>query len=363
MYYVGNAVAGNVAADNAQADDQMSYAIENYRDEPISPIPQTVTVDTAKAQLGKTLFSDKRLSKDHTISCADCHQLSAGGDDNVAKGISSTFDINVMNTPSIFNARYNFRQNWDGSARTLNQQIDMVVKNHHEFNNDWKNIILALSSDTTLKKDFETVYVDGLSKDNIIDAIVEFEKTLITPNSKFDRYLRNENVTLTDDELAGYALFKELGCISCHQGRNIGGNLFQKFGIFYDYIGERGDITKEDYGKFNTTNRQMDKFVFKVPSLRNIALTAPYLHDGSAETLDEAVLIMGKTQLGKVLTQKEVYLIISFLKTLTGEYEDKIIDDSSTDNAGMDKITIDGTATDKTTQKKPDRDSKIQGKN
>ena len=157
------------------------------------------------------------------------------------------------------------------------------------------------------------------------DAIVEFEKTLITPNSRFDRYLRNDG-SLTNKEIEGYTLFKELGCVSCHQGTNIGGNLYQKFGLFYDYLAERGNIQKQDYGRYNTSNREMDKFVFKVPSLRNIAVTAPYLHDGSAKTIEQAISIMGKTQVGKVLTDNEIELIKSFLNTLTGEYKNRPLD-------------------------------------
>lgn len=303
--------------------------VTRNRPEPITPIPQSVDSDLAKAALGEKLFFDKRLSKNNTIACANCHQLEAGGDDNVAKGISVTADENVINTPTIFNAVYNFRQNWDGSARSLHQQVDMVVNNHHEFNNNWNIIISALSADNAFKNNFEEVYADGISKDNLIDALVEYEKTLITPNAKFDRYLRGEDVTLTAEETAGYILFKELGCISCHHGVNVGGNLYQKFGIFYDYIAERGDITKQDYGKFNTTNRQVDKYVFKVPSLRNVAVTDPYLHDGSAITLDDAIKIMGKTQLGKELSKEEIKLLKAFLNTLTGEYNNKNLGEHS----------------------------------
>jgi cytochrome c peroxidase len=205
----------------------------------------------------------------------------------------------------------------------------MVVNNHHEFSSSWDEIIAKLSEDPGVTSMFEDTYDSGLNRDTAIDAIVEFEKTLITPNARFDRYLRNEDVELTSDELRGYELFKELGCISCHQGKNIGGNLYQKFGIFYNYIAERGEITKQDYGKFNTTNRQIDKFVFKVPSLRNIAVTDPYLHDGSADTLEEAIAIMGKTQLGRTLSDDEIRLIKSFLNTLTGEYENIPLDAQS----------------------------------
>jgi len=306
-----------------------ALANESYRKEPITPIPLYITSDIEKASLGESLFFDTRLSKNETIACSTCHQLEAGGDDNVAKGISQATEMHVINTPSVFNATYNFRQNWDGSARTLNEQIEMVVGSHHEFNNDWNHVVASLTKDDGIRSDFNKTYADGITKDNIIDAIVEFEKTLITPNSRFDRYLRNEDDALTDEELEGYVLFKDLGCISCHQGRNIGGNLFQKFGVFYDYIAERGDITKQDYGKFNTTNRQIDKFVFKVPSLRNIAVTAPYLHDGSASTIEDAIAIMGKTQLGRTLTESEILSIKLFLNTLTGEYKNKRLDAKS----------------------------------
>ena len=302
---------------------------QGYRQEPISPIPRTVEVDDARAQLGETLFFDTRLSTNNSVSCATCHQLAVGGDDNQAAGLSLTADKHAINTPTVFNARYNFRQNWDGSAKSLAEQIDVDLSNHHEFSNQWDNIIEQLSQDQKLTQDFNLVFKEGINRKNIVAALVEFEKTLITPDSRFDDYLRNIDDSLTDEEIAGYTLFKALGCISCHQGINIGGNLFQKFGIFYDYLAERGDIDERDYGKFNTTNRPTDKFVFKVPTLRNIAVTAPYLHDGSAQTIEEAIIIMGKTQLGRTLTVSETSLIKSFLKTLTGKYNNKLLDDPS----------------------------------
>ena len=213
----------------------------------------------------------------------------------------------------------------EGKVKTLAEQIEMVVHNTHDFNNTWEIVISRLSMDKSLSKIFNDIYKEAITKENITDAIVEYEKTLITPNSRFDRYLRNESNALTESEIKGYLLFKQYGCISCHQGVNVGGNLFQKFGIFYNYLAERGNIRRADYGKFNTTNRQMDKFVFKVPSLRNVAVTSPYLHDGSVETLKEAINIMGKTQLGRELTSDEISLIEAFLRSLTGEYENKIL--------------------------------------
>lgn len=291
-----------------------------YRQEPISPLPQTVAVDADKAALGETLFSNTRLSNNKQISCATCHQLETGGDDNLAKGLSLSAEHNSVNTPSIFNAQFNFRQNWNGSADTLQQQVEQMMTSQHGFANSWDKVTDELQSDNKLVERFNRCFQDGVNKQNIIDAIVEFERTLITPDSRFDRYLRKEDASLTQEEEKGYLLFKEFGCISCHQGINIGGNLFQKFGVFYNYFAERGNITQEDYGRKNITGRKMDAFVFKVPSLRNIALTAPYLHDGSAATLEEAVSIMGRSQLGRKLTSDQVRLITAFLQTLTGEY-------------------------------------------
>lgn len=293
--------------------------------EPIVPIPLIIPVEPAKAQLGKILFFDTRLSKKNNIACSTCHQLKAGGDDNIAKGLSMTSDVHVINTPTVFNAVFNFRQNWDGSAKSLEDQIDMVLINHHEFNNQWSKVLTTLSQDEKLNNSFKAVYKTGLTRKNILNALVAFEKTLITPNSRFDDYLRNKADSLSEEEIQGYTLFKTYGCISCHQGVNIGGNLFQKFGIFQDYIAYRGNVNKQDYGKFNYTNRQMDKFVFKVPSLRNVDVTAPYLHDGSAETLERVIEIMGKTQLGRALSDKDISLIKSFLKTLTGKYKNKFL--------------------------------------
>ena len=302
---------------------------EHYRDEPIFPIPLKVEVESKKAELGELLFFDTRLSSNNQVACASCHQLDAGGDDNVAMGISMAADQHFINTPSIFNSIYNFRQNWDGSTKTLQLQIDKALRSRHGFNNNWDDVVTTLSKDELLASDFKEIYQDSINKENIIDAIVEFEKTLTTPNSRFDQYLRNEDITLRDEEIEGYLTFKELGCISCHQGVNVGGNLYQKFGVFYNYIAERGDIKKSDYGRMNATNRQMDAFVFKVPSLRNVAVTAPYLHDGSAETIEEAISIMGKTQLGRKLSDEEIDLIKSFLGTLTGEYKNIPLDGAS----------------------------------
>lgn len=289
--------------------------------EPIQPIPVDSSLDPDKVALGSLLFNDTRLSKDNSLSCASCHQLESGGDDGMMTGISLDGSSHVVNTPTIFNVRFNFRQQWDGAALSLEQQVDHVLHNHMEAGSNWNELLAKLNRDSALVDKFENIYKDGISMENYLDALIEFEKSLVTPNSKFDQYLLGKLEALTDDEKKGYLRFKELGCISCHQGVNIGGNLFQKFGIFYDYLAERGEIINADYGRINVTNREVDMHVFKVPTLRNIELTAPYLHDGKAETLEQVIAIMGKTQIGKTISHEDVELLAKFLKTLTGEYK------------------------------------------
>lgn len=299
------------------------------RDEPIIPIPLTSNLNHEKVVLGELLFNDTRLSLNNKIACSTCHQIDAGGDDNQKIGIAHDSGMHVVNTPTIFNSRYNFRQNWDGSVRTLAGQIDKVVHNHLEANTNWTELISELRQDFKISKRFSSVYSEGLSRDTYVDALTEYEKSLITPNSRFDQYLRGDNNAITKKEKHGYQLFKDLGCVSCHQGINVGGNLFQKLGIFYNYFASRGDIQHADYGRMNITDRQSDMHVFKVPSLRNIEVTAPYLHDGNAETLEDVVVIMGRTQLGREIKSTDVDLIVKFLKTLTGEYQGKLLTEES----------------------------------
>lgn len=303
---------------------QMPAAAEGMlRDEPIIPIPLTSDLNTEKVLLGEQLFNDPRLSLNNKIACSTCHQLDEGGDDNKKTGITHNGTRHTVNTPTIFNSRFNFRQNWDGSVRTLAGQIDKVVHSHMEANTNWTELIHELRMDRKLVDQFSSLYSEGISRETYVDALTEFKKSLVTPNARFDRYLRGDDDAITAREKHGYQLFKDLGCVSCHQGINVGGNLFQKLGIFYNYLAARGNIQNADYGRMNVTEKQSDAYVFKVPSLRNIELTAPYLHDGSAKTLEDAVVIMGKAQLGREINAAEVDMIVAFLKTLTGEYKNK----------------------------------------
>ncbi len=287
----------------------ISYAVSQ---ELIVPIPQEVEYHQQKASLGKKLFFDVRLSRDNTISCANCHFLLEGGDDNVAvsKGIDGK--QGTRNSPTVFNTRYNSVQFWDGRAKDLVEQVEGPIHNPVEMGSNYKEIISKLSRDKDYPREFLLLYKDGITRYSIDNAISEFEKSLVTPNSRFDTFLRGDKKALTKDELAGYMLFKEYGCISCHNGINVGGNLMQKIGVVESF-------DTVDFGKYNHTKKEEDKFYFKVPSLRNIELTAPYFHDGKIKTLKDAVEKMAIHQIGYPLKNEEIENIISFLKTLTGD--------------------------------------------
>jgi cytochrome c peroxidase len=307
----------------------MLFAASSARaNEPISPLPTDNKLDERKVALGEILFNDKRLSHDDTIACASCHNLIAGGVDGtrVSTGINGT--QGPINAPTVFNSGFNFHQFWDGRANSLEEQAAGPVHNPLEMGSSWPEVLPKLTRDSALVARFVAVYADGVKPQNIQDAIATFERSLTTPNSRFDKYLRGDNSVLTEDELKGYQLFKSYGCISCHQGINVGGNMFQIFGAMRDYFADRGNITDADWGRYNVTKNPADKHVFKVPSLRNVALTAPYFHDGSAKSLPEAVDVMFRYQLGRKAPQADKDNIIKFLHTLTGEYKGKPLDPS-----------------------------------
>ncbi len=291
--------------------------------EPIQPIPQEIKLDKRKLELGDRLFHDPRLSHDDGISCAYCHDLGRGGTDQRARSIGIGGQIGDRNAPTVFNSGFNFKQFWDGRAETLEDQIDGPIHDPREMGSNWPEIIAKLKRDPSYVSLFAQLYPDGIQSRTIKDAIGTFERSLITPNSRFDRFLRGETGAITEAEKAGYQLFKGYGCAACHQGINIGGNMFQKLGVMVDYFAERGTPKGPALGRYNVTGREDDKYTFKVPSLRNVARTAPYFHDGSIPTLEGAVGIMARYQLGRSLSPREVDLIVGFLNTLTGEYNGK----------------------------------------
>jgi len=292
-------------------------------DEPIQPVPLTLKQDPARADIGRLLFRDTRLSGNGRISCASCHDISKGGGDGRDRSVGLHGGLTSVNAPTVLNAALNFKQFWNGRAESLEAQADHVMQNPVEMGSQWAEVVQKVSQDPKYKAAFAASYKDGVTKANIQNAIATFERTLITPNSRFDKYLRGDANAITAAEKAGYAKFKQYGCVACHQGVNVGGNMFQKFGVMGDYFAKRGNPTEADLGRYLVTKVESDKYVFKVPSLRNIALTAPYFHDASAKTLDEAVDIMFRYQLGRVASKEDKEAIIRFLNTLTGELDPK----------------------------------------
>ena len=291
--------------------------------EPVRPIDRTLETDPAKVALGYALFHDTRLSVDNTVSCATCHALETAGVDNKQYSEGVDAQVGGVNAPTVYNAVYNFVQFWDGRAKTLADQAAGPPLNPIEMaSTSFDEIIAKLEKDRKFATEFRKVYPDGLTEANITDAIEEFERTLITPDSRFDKWLRGDDQALTAEELAGYELFKEYDCATCHVGPNLGGLSYELMGLRRHYFEDRGlELTVEDNGRFKETQLERDRHRFKVPGLRNIEHTWPYYHDGTRLTLEDAVCDMGRYQSDVDLTQTEVDNITSFLKTLTGEYQ------------------------------------------
>lgn len=288
--------------------------------EPIKPIPQTIELNEKKVSLGRLLFSDVRLSKDNSVSCESCHNLSAGGDDGLPVSLGIMGRKGGINSPTVYNSGYNFKQFWNGRAESLFDQVDGPVQAENEMGAIWSGVISRLYEDKHYPDLFRQAFSKEVSRETIKLALAEFEKSLITPNSRFDQYLRGDLKAITSLELQGYENFKRYGCVSCHQGVNVGGNMFQVFGVINNYFEERGgEITDADKGRYIETGRVEDRHMFKVPSLRMVAHTAPYLHDGSAKTLREAVDVMFRYQLGREAPDADKDAIVAFLKTLAGE--------------------------------------------
>lgn len=292
-------------------------------EEPLKPLPPVPQQDPLRVELGRQLFNEPRLSVNNTLACASCHHLQSGGADSRAFSIGFNGQPVPINTPSVFNASLNFRQFWNGRADTLESQVHEVVKSPSEMGSNWQHVIEVLSADPKYRRAFADAYPDGVTTDTVQNALASYERTLLSSNSRFDQYLLGDTDILTTEEKYGYQRFKDYGCIACHQGVNIGGNMFQRLGVMGDYFKDRGNPVESDLGRYLVTKDDEDRNVFKVPSLRNVAVTAPYFHDASANTLDAAVDVMFKYQLGRIPSAEDKTLIIQFLKTLTGEWEGK----------------------------------------
>lgn len=288
---------------------------------PIAPIERPTGLDARRVELGRRLFGDARLSGNGKVACSSCHDLQQGGADHLALSVGISGKALLVNTPSVFNAALNFRQFWDGRAASLEEQIDGPLKSPDEMGSSWPAAIAALRGDSDLTERFGERYPQGMDESSIKDALAGFEASLSTPGSAFDRYLLGDSNAIDPEARRGYQLFTSYGCSSCHQGRGVGGNMFQKLGVMADYFADRGNETAADQGRFNVTHDEADRHVFKVPSLRNVALTAPYLHDGSVPTLADVVRVMARYQLGRELEATDVDELVAFLQTLTGVFE------------------------------------------
>ncbi|MEG1748331.1 MAG: cytochrome c peroxidase [Tannerellaceae bacterium] len=294
---------------------------EEFANEPVQPLMASLPTDSAKVALGFALFHDTRLSADSTVSCATCHGLNTGGVDRkqYSEGIKGQFG--GVNAPTVYNAALNFVQFWDGRAADLKEQaagppLNPIEMGHTSFD----NICSALAADKEFSAKFMAVYPEGFTQSNITEAIAEFEKTLLTP-SRFDKYLMGDKSALTADELEGYQLFKDNKCATCHVGVNLGGQSFEYMGIKGNYFDYRGTgLTDGDNGRFSVTKKESDRYRFKTPTLRNVMLTPPYMHDGTIKTVEDAIQVMHQFQIGRRMDDAQTAKIVAFLHTLTGEY-------------------------------------------
>lgn len=289
------------------------------------PIPKTIPVikdnmvTAPKIELGKMLFMDPRLSASHLISCNTCHNIGMGGDDNLETSIGHGWAKGPRNAPTAFNAVFNIAQFWDGRAEDLKTQAKGPIQAGVEMNNKPERVVATLKSMPEYGMMFATAFPkqkDPVTFDNMARAIEAFEATLITPDSRFDKFLKGDDTVLNKSEKAGLDLFIEKGCVSCHAGQNIGGEGYYPFGVIEKPGAEV--LPKGDKGRFAVTKTADDSYVFRAAPLRNIEITAPYFHSGKVWDLKEAVSIMGTSQLGEILNEQEVTVITEFLKTLTG---------------------------------------------
>jgi cytochrome c peroxidase len=273
--------------------------------EPIMPIPAMPAQDLRRVLLGESLFSDKRLSHNNTHSCSSCHDIGSNGASANTRDTPEDQPM-ALNTPTVFNVSLNFRLNWEGNIRSLEEGVENSLRNPAIMASSADEAVSKLRADPEAVKQFRDAYGRDPDVAAVLDAIATYERSLVTPGSRFDRWLAGEADAITPEEFLGYQVFKSLGCVTCHQGINVGGNLFQLHGIFHP-LGSPEPV------------------MLRVPSLRNVATTAPYFHDGSAPTLPEAVKSMGIAQLDRVLTDQQIAGIVAFLNTLTGTYRDRAV--------------------------------------
>jgi len=303
----------------ASAESLMKKAQDMFKPIPYgAPEIKDNPLTTSKIELGKMLYFDPRLSKSGFISCNSCHNVGMGGDDFQETSVGHGWQKGPRNAPTVLNSVYNVAQFWDGRAKDLKEQAKGPVQASVEMNNTPAGVLKTLNSMPEYVALFKKAFPGqktAVTFDNMAKAIEAFEATLTTPDSKFDLYLKGDNTALTDAEKKGLEVFVDKGCADCHSGVNMGGDDYYPFGVEKKPASE---IMAGDKGRYKVTNTKDDEYMFKSPSLRNIELTAPYFHSGKVWSLEEAVRIMSSSQLGISLTDSDVKLITSFLKTTTG---------------------------------------------
>jgi cytochrome c peroxidase len=280
---------------------QLLPAVPTDSSEPITPIPPPPPANPLRLALGESLFEDPLLSVDRTRSCLSCHDTRSNGADSHRRDRGVDGSEIFFNTNTVFNAALSFRLNWEGDIPTLKAHVEASLVSPRTMGMTMDEALGRLAVDPEMVARFSRAYGHGPDQASLLDAIATYERSLVTPGSRFDQWLEGDGAALSADEQQGYRLFKALGCISCHQGVNVGGNLFERQGIFRPLAAPKPEV-------------------LRVPSLRNVAVTAPYFHDGSAATLEDAVRKMAAAQLDRKLSAEQVGSIVAFLRTLTGTY-------------------------------------------
>lgn len=282
--------------------------------EPIQTIQPPIVRNIHLVELGKKLFFDPRLSLSGFISCNSCHNLSMGGTDNLRTSIGHKWQKGPINAPTVLNSSMNVAQFWDGRAKDLQEQAGGPIANPGEMAFTHALAVEVIASIPGYVEEFTQVFgTPDVDIDRVTKSIAAFEETLVTPNSRFDKWLNGNEAAISTEEAAGYSLFKTSGCTMCHNGPAVGGASFHKMGRVEPYRTE-----SPVQGRVAVTGNDADRFNFKVPTLRNVELTYPYFHDGAADTLGEAVETMGRVQLGRRFSAEENGRIVAFLRTLTG---------------------------------------------
>jgi cytochrome c peroxidase len=302
-------------------DALMTAAQSRFKPIPLRPPELAGNPNTpAKLALGRMLYFDPRLSASHAISCNSCHNIGLGGVDAEETSIGHRWQRGGRNAPTVFNAVFGTAQFWDGRAKDLEAQAGGPVVNPLEMASPTEHVGEQLSAIPGYVAAFRSAFpgeTNPVTLANSQKAIAVFEATLITPNAPFDRYLRGDAAALSVQQKRGLQTFMDKGCAACHNGINVGDGMYAPFGVVEKPGADL--LPPNDKGRFNVTKTATDEYVFKVPTLRNIALTAPYFHSGKSWDLRQAVAVMGSSQLGAHLTEEEVDDVVAFLNALTGE--------------------------------------------